>query len=72
MAKRTDVKRRVDALTTVGRHHDDHIDGCSLDFRKGAVTPDHELPAAKGGVEALKTPRGKKRKAGKPRQAAHR
>jgi len=72
MAKRTDVKRRVDESHTAGRHHDDQVDGCDLDFRKSAATPDHELPVAKGGVEALKASRRKKRKAGKRTETARR
>jgi hypothetical protein len=67
MAKRTVVKRRAEASTKAGQHHDDHVDGCDLDFRKGEATRDHELPAAKGGVEAAKASRRKKRKAGKRR-----
>ena len=72
MAKRTVVKRRAQASAKAGQHHDDHVDGCDLDFRKGNATPDHELPAAKGGVEATRAPRRKNRKAGKRRRAARR
>lgn len=65
MAKRTVVKRRAEALTKAGQHHDDHVDGCDLEFRESEATPDHELPAAKGGVEATRAPRRKKRSVGK-------
>ena len=70
MAKQSVVKRRAETSTKAGQHHDDHVDGCDLDFRKGNATPDHELPAAKGGVEVTRAPRRKKGKVGKRRRAA--
>jgi hypothetical protein len=65
MTKRAVVKRRAKTSTKAGQHHDDHVDGCDLDFRASEATPDHELPAAKGGVEATRTGRRKKAKVGK-------
>jgi hypothetical protein len=33
------------------------VDGCDIDFTKGAITPDAELPPARGGVESLQEAR---------------
>ena len=45
--------------------HDEEnqIDGCDLDFAQAEVTPDSELPPAKGGVEL--TPRTRSAKSGR-------
>jgi hypothetical protein len=33
--------------------HESHIDGCDLDFTAGELTPDADLPPARGGVDPL-------------------
>lgn len=33
------------------------IDGCEVDFTKGVITQDAELPPARGGVESVQTSR---------------
>ena len=33
------------------------VDGCDIDFTKGAITPDAELPPARGGVESVQEAR---------------
>jgi hypothetical protein len=69
MAKRTTAKRRLDVSKTAGQYQDVHVDGCDLDFRLGKVTADHELPPAKGGVEAARVPRRKSKVAKRGRKA---
>ena len=36
---------------------DRNIDGCDVDFTKGDITQDAELPPARGGVETVQTSR---------------
>jgi hypothetical protein len=51
---RRTTKAAADSVAMVDA--ESHIDGCDVDFRRGGITEDAELPPARGGVETLQTP----------------
>jgi len=61
-ASKRKTHRPVITEATAGAERD--LDGCDLDFTQGPITEDAELPAARGGVETLRTPQ---RRSGKRR-----
>jgi hypothetical protein len=51
--KRRAKKASPRRARTVKTDHEQHIDGCDLEFQESAPTPDAELPAARGGIEII-------------------
>jgi hypothetical protein len=60
-SKRSAKTARARAARAAAPHEDDHVDGCDVDIREEDATPDADLPAATGGVEAVsRTGRGRR------------
>jgi hypothetical protein len=53
-AKRATKGSKASVSAQSSYEHEDHIDGCDLEFHDSDATLDAELPAATGGVEIAK------------------